>query len=354
VLKSPKQQNWPIASIDIPIEFKELKVITCEHCGFSFSNEPISDESLRYYYENSYDGVAKKTANTLKWRPHGIYALNYRAMSEIAILQTFMTIKDNTKILEIGAGNGEFFNTLRSLSINSDNYAVEPQLDAHIGLRHLNINTIQDTFFSGFSDKYKLGNFDLVTSCHTIEHFNASDITNIFDEVKKMLKPGGIFFCEVPHANLHKFPDVNEVVNLHLSFFSINSIQNFVQKIGMEVIFCSTCGEKFSTKIAIPDVPKDDRERLYNEKFYLDSEEKVLINREHEVFHKKLKKKQDIKGLVVYLSSKIIGKKNTFKLLDLNQKRKLPVSTELLSNPYFLYGDDREYLRLIARKPLEE
>ena len=179
-------------------------------------------------------------------------------------------------------------------------------------------STIQDTFFSGFSDKYKLGNFDLVTSCHTIEHFNASDITNIFDEVKKMLKPGGIFFCGVPHANLHKFPDVNEVVNLHLSFFSINSIQNFVQKIGMEVIFCSTCGEKFSTKIAIPDVPKDDRERLYNEKFYLDSEEKVLINREHEVFHKKLKKKQDIKGLVVYLSSKIIGKKNTFKLLDLN------------------------------------
>ena len=63
---------------------------------------------------------------------------------------------------------------------------------------------------------------DFVISTHTIEHFNANNIKNIFNEVKKMLKPGGIFFCEVPHANLHKFPDVNEVVNLHLSFFSID------------------------------------------------------------------------------------------------------------------------------------
>jgi len=353
VLENPKQQNWPIASIDIPVEFKNLKVVTCKHCGFSFSNEPMSDDSLRYYYENSYDGIAKKTASyvTLKWRPHGIYALNYRAMSEIALLQTFISIKDNTKILDIGAGNGEFFNALRSLSINSDNYAVEPQSDAHIGLRHLNVNSIKDTFFSGFSEKYKLENFDLITSTHTIEHFNANNIKNIFHEVKKMLKPGGIFFCEVPHANLHKFPDVNEVVNLHLSFFSIDSIQNFVKKTGMEVIFCSTCGEKLLTRTAIPDVPNDDRERLYKEKFYLDGEKKVLINREHEVFHKKVKRKQNIKFMIVYLSNKILGKKITFKLLDLNQKRKLPVSTELISHPYFLYDDDREYLRIIARKP---
>jgi len=44
--------------------------------------------------------------------------------------------------------------------------------------------------------------FDAVVSCHTIEHFNGTDQRIFLEQVKKVLKKGGLFFCCTPDVDV--------------------------------------------------------------------------------------------------------------------------------------------------------
>ena len=53
--------------------------------------------------------------------------------------------RKNTKVLEIGPGPGHFFRTLKFLGYRTNNYAIEPQIDAHPNLEFLGVEIVKDT-----------------------------------------------------------------------------------------------------------------------------------------------------------------------------------------------------------------
>jgi hypothetical protein len=164
-----------------------------------------------------------------------------------------------------------------------------------------------------------------------------------------MLKDDGIFFCEIPHADLIKFPNAGEMVVPHLSFFSIDSIKNFVRNSNLNLKFIDCCGinqlDKHISKIL------EDLEIKGHFEFDEDSNNPdILRNRKYHSYLNQERIKLKKKHKIIKIALNIIGLKNLLKIIDLIRKFRQPPLNSLLSAKHFSYGKDKEYLRFIAQK----
>ena len=106
----------------------------------------------------------------------------------------------------------------------------------------------------------------------------AHDIESILNGINNSLKSNGIFLCEVPNADLIKYPNADDLVNPHLTFFSTESIKNFIKKTGFEILFLSTCGNNQLDKIPLTN---ENFENLKKQNFFnykLSDDGRVKIN----------------------------------------------------------------------------
>jgi Methylase involved in ubiquinone/menaquinone biosynthesis len=245
---SPEFKKIPPSTMDSLVQFDELKIISCPECHFSFATERISDDDLNYYYTESYSGIAKKVGQNVQKINAENNFINYRYLSQIELIRKFHNFQTKDRILEIGSGVGHLFRTMKHLNIETSNYAIEPGVDAHPTLEYLGVNILKMSVNKESLTKIPKNSFDIIIMSHSLEHFNSMDISEVLNGVFNSLKPGGHFLCEVPNANLIKYPNANELVNPHLTFFSIKSIKKMFLKIGFEIVFLSACGKSQNSK----------------------------------------------------------------------------------------------------------
>ena len=225
IFNSPESKKIPPSTMDSLVQFDELKIITCPECFFSFSTEKVCEKDLEYFYSESYSGIAKKVGKNVQKIDFNDNWYNPRYLSQIELIRKYCELNSEIKILEIGSGIGDFFRTLNYLDIHTNNYAIEPGLDSHPSLKQLGVEIAKKTLNSKSLAELPKSSFDLVVMSHSLEHFNAIDISDILMGIYNALSNGGHFLCEVPNANLIKYPDANDLVNPHLSFFSMESIK---------------------------------------------------------------------------------------------------------------------------------
>jgi 2-polyprenyl-3-methyl-5-hydroxy-6-metoxy-1,4-benzoquinol methylase len=226
-----------------------LKIIECKICGFKHLDPIPSDEEIDDYYKRTYFDQIRQGAKgrNLKHYLDGgdeadsemqwMNATMYRDVNEI--LSKYLP-EGSRKICDIGCGSGYFLKYMSRMVW--DCVGIEPSENAAYEFQNMRIiNSTLDGFLSEYPNYQHF--FDVVTLFGVLEH--ATNPQKMMNAVKKILKTDGIIFINVPNdfspfqmaaqENLKMEPWWPGTPD-HINYFSIESLQKFLESQGFSVI----------------------------------------------------------------------------------------------------------------------
>lgn len=328
--------------------FDEMKILCCSECGLGVVSEDVDENDLSEYYRASYGGLAKKYALTDIDSPLKSQVIDYRSISQITLIKTYMDLDESKTVLEIGSGKGDFYAALKDLSLNCKYVTYEPQKEAKEKLNHMGIEVINKSFEPNDAAKND-SKYDLIVMSHCLEHFHPAKVIGTIESIYKMLKPGGYFFCEVPNAELLKYPNAGERVVPHLTFFSILSLKKILIRNNFDLNFIKTCGNLQRDKDAGSIIEEYEKKGMF--RFKEDQHNsKILRNIYFDDFLESEAKKKYRKNNIIRFILRLLGEKLSIKLFKVLGKIRKPSIEKVLSTEYFNYKEDAEFIRLLAKK----
>jgi len=343
----PALYSYTPTTIDKLKLFDERSIVQCKSCGFGMIEKDVDPGILQNYYTSEYSGKAKKQVETKNTDNRTSYSTDIRSLSQLTLIRQYIDITSDSTIVEIGAGTGNFLFSLKQVKYKGKYIAFEPQEQAHECLRNLGSEIEKSIFNYQSAIKFK-DSVDLLIMSHSLEHFNPGEIKDIVGAVKLMLKKNGIFFCEVPNANLELYPNAGERVVPHLSFFSIESLKVLLQNFEMNIEFINACGNKQLEKNTSQKIEELDKKGYFI--FDVDQKNNILRNRKYHEDMAIESNRQKKRQLFLNVLFKLFGKKMVMSLLDFIRKCRQRPQTLMISDSQFSYAPSREFIRLIARK----
>ncbi len=160
-----------------PLGQDVFQLVTCTHCGLTYVNPRPNGESLDAYYASFY------------------YGNRHPALKE-----TFMDIRarkigapdDDLPVLDLGCGSGDFLLACRRRGWKTIGIE-QPEAPAMQRLNDLGISVVSPDKM----DSIESNSINTVTAWHVLEHLPEPRET--FEQVRRILKPGGRFVIEVPN-----------------------------------------------------------------------------------------------------------------------------------------------------------
>ena len=202
------------------------ELIQCLECALIFASPLPSNKELNEYYASGlyYDKVANPFEQNI---------LNFSlrlAKSRLKLITSYINLNKELKVLDIGAGNGQFGKALEEMKCNFIYDAVEPDLEV--------ANQYTDNVVNHFSDISEVNEstYDLAVMNQVLEH--VSDPVNFMITVSKLVKPGGYLYIDVPFQDYLFKPSVEP----HILFWNPESLKTLSDKVGLKVLFCDTAG----------------------------------------------------------------------------------------------------------------
>ena len=133
-------------------------------------------------------------------------------------------------VLDIGCGTGiglDFLAESAEVVVGTD-YSEETVEYARKGNDNVNLTfEVMDCKDLKFDD----GKFDLVTSFNLIEHIHGQE--KFIQEVKRVLKPNGIFICSTPNTKV--FNPGGQYYHFHVHEFTFSELKTLLEKYFNEV-----------------------------------------------------------------------------------------------------------------------
>lgn len=209
-------------------------VIDCRICGFTHIN-PLPDENVlktlykETFYSNEKPHYFKDMEEDLHW-----WQAHYRNHYKL-----FERHTKGKKVLDIGSGPGHFLTCGKEMGW--DVLGFEPSKEAAEYARKKGVRVINDLFSAKKALHY--GPFDVVYLYLVLEHIPHP--TEFLQEVKKVLKPGGIL-CVIspneynPLQNLlrqHKgFKPWWVAPPQHINYFTFSSMRRLLKKLNFRIV----------------------------------------------------------------------------------------------------------------------
>jgi len=160
----------------------------------------------------------------------------------------------NSNVLELGSGTGQdsrYFASLghNILSTDFSDKALELNIEKSKHLENIDIQKLDFTQLFPFSDN----TFDVVYAHLSVQYFNSQITTQIFSEVKRVLKANGIF-CAACNSIVDEEYDKGEKIEQDFfqigektkRFFSTESLIKFGS--GFEIIVCDLEGQQLTNQ----------------------------------------------------------------------------------------------------------
>jgi SAM-dependent methyltransferase len=219
--------------------FAGLVLAQCKTCGLGWV--PIPQLDLDSYYTNeyadefrperAYKGKFYDKANPIWARE--VHRPRDRARRHAADVARFGPFR---RVLDIGAGEGIFLSTIEA----DEKYAWE--LDAY------SVRILQDELGVTLQRlEARTGFYDLIAASHVLEHFTYDTLPGVLDDVVRALRPGGLFYAEVPigahqldnlvAGNLPERPSLEP----HTLFFSSYALNRLLVAAGLELVESVVC-----------------------------------------------------------------------------------------------------------------
>lgn len=159
-----------------------------------------------------------------------------------------MNPKDNDSILEIGFGNGKFFDKLFSMAKNLTIYGIDFSTEMVSAAKKNNPTPIKSGKLSlqtGNSDKLPFADnsFDKVF-CINVVYFWENPAEHL-REIRRVLKPGGKLFCGLKSKeNMLKMP----FTQYHFTLYEDQELAKVLQNNGLAVIEVVKKSEEMNTE----------------------------------------------------------------------------------------------------------
>lgn len=213
--------------------FINKNLFYCASCNLVFVSPMPSKEDLSSYYTSFWNGeVATVSSSTRRY-------YMAQSISRIRYINQHTTIKENSAILDVGAGLGMFAEALFKERFKCQYNAIEPDKVQRFKLaKNKNIKNT----YAAIEDVTRKNRFDLIILSHVLEHVIDPNI--FIKNLTFLLNKDGLLFIEVPNE------DYKYKLNLepHLLFFNEKSLSECIKKHGNVIHLCSVGSEIGSLK----------------------------------------------------------------------------------------------------------
>jgi len=225
--------------------FNDRDLYHCPECKFSFSHPFMEDEKLSEFYIHFYRRRMRPLEIIKRHMDDQSLSLSPGHVSQVMLALFYGNFPNRFNVLDVGAGEGGTFDCLRALGFDPVCYAAESEVDYLKKIYQLkNIQYVPETspYLDRKDDTFN-EHFDFILSSHTLEHFNADHIGKVLLNVRKLLKPDGVFVCEVPKADFSGFVGKSKLnEGCHLSFFTKEALRNLFGRYGYQILFIAEFG----------------------------------------------------------------------------------------------------------------
>ncbi len=112
------------------------------------------------------------------------------------LLSEFKRYEPKARLADLGCGRGEFLKIATDLSIDCLGVDLNDDMlnvARKIGLKVKKIEVLD------FLNSQEDDSFDILAAFHLIEHLNLNYLMKVFDQVKRVIKPGGLIILETPN-----------------------------------------------------------------------------------------------------------------------------------------------------------
>mgnify|MGYP003112663337 CR=1 FL=1 len=137
--------------------------------------------------------------------------------------ELFSKYKKDSKILDIGCGNGDF--TVELINMGFDVHGIDINES----------NSLQDRFkkvdLQNEPYPYEDESFDIVFTKSVIEHLREPDF--LVDEAYRLLKPNGVFICLTPSWK-HSYKEQFYIDHTHVTPFTRHSLETICELSGFK------------------------------------------------------------------------------------------------------------------------
>ncbi|MEB3278748.1 MAG: class I SAM-dependent methyltransferase [Lyngbya sp.] len=228
-----------------PNEKTSYQLYWCETCQYGILHpRPTEYEEVREFYNvkdyyTHFDKAQEKnTSNKRKFFDKLLVHLAWRfdQGTEItaSLLQKF--IDRQGTICDIGCGSGRLLSACQQLGYRV--YGLEPDAEARAVALSKGLQVKQGTA-EDLSNHFPEQSFDAIVMTHVLEH--CLDPMLALTNVKKVLKPKGIFICEVPNnysigTQWSGASWSHLDVPRHLHFFTEKSLVSSIEKAGFQIL----------------------------------------------------------------------------------------------------------------------
>ncbi len=202
---------------------RNISVQVCAHCGL-VQSLPRADRAPRR---------APAVSSGADWG-NVRYGKGFRTNIALdAVLRRYKPW-DSFSLLDVGSNRGSFARALLDATSNSTIVAVEPdervaQSCAGLQRLELHVGRIEDSALES-------GRFDIVHSCHTIEHL--AHPAQVLADHWRCLNNGGLLILDAPNIALLGADDIVEewFIDKHLTHFSERTLTRMVEAAGFSIL----------------------------------------------------------------------------------------------------------------------
>lgn len=214
---------------DHMITKEEFSIVTCENCGFHFTNPIPNENKIGEYYKSS----AYISHSSSK---KGLINFLYNVVRGITLKQKVRWVKNvarGEELLDIGSGTGHFLKAANKKHFHGVGLEPDPEARKHAHSKnHVRSDDQKELYLK------EEASFDVVTMWHVLEH--VYNLNNDVAQIRKILKNNGALFIAVPNMNSYDAKYYKEFwaaydVPRHLYHFRQQDVVKFMMNHGFEL-----------------------------------------------------------------------------------------------------------------------
>jgi hypothetical protein len=243
-MKHSEIKECPITGDKNPIKYFDLGNIPLVNNLSSTKEESFNVEkfklNINYYIQSGLSSLDFAVDSELLFSHYlfksGVNIPYYKhCRSMFTFLEDYITIKNGTKIVDIGGNDGTLLDAFRSQTDkNLDMLNIDPSKNLSEISRGKGIPTINDFFTLELSNSI-VSKFDIITSTNVFQHLK--DINSFTKGVENILSDDGIWLLEFPYW-IHdmKTNQFDQIYHEHMYYHSIKPIRLMMIKHGMRIV----------------------------------------------------------------------------------------------------------------------